>query len=45
MINFGRLWWSNGVYLQVTDLNHTDTVNDPYVYSHVWVRTVVGLSF
>ncbi|HTA18593.1 MAG TPA: hypothetical protein VK989_04840 [Polyangia bacterium] len=43
MMNFGRMWWSNGVYLQVTNLDHTQTTTD--AYGHLWVRTVVGLSF
>jgi hypothetical protein len=37
------MWWSNGVYLQVTNLDHPQQLDDPY--GHLWVRTVVGLSF
>jgi hypothetical protein len=43
MMNFGRMWWSNGVYLQVTNLDRTQQVDDPY--GHLWFRTIVGLSF
>ena len=48
MMNFGRLWWSNGIYLQVTNLGETQQQElagngDPF--GHVWARTIVGLSF
>jgi hypothetical protein len=47
LLNFGKLWWSSGVYLRLNDLKRSPTV-DPSVpadaYGVVWVRTVIGLS-
>jgi hypothetical protein len=43
MMNFGRLWWSNGVYLRVTDIDRATQTAD--AYGRFWVRTIVGLSF
>ena len=47
LFNFGKLWWSSGVYLRLNDLKRSATV-DPSVpadaYGVVWVRTTVGLS-
>jgi hypothetical protein len=43
MFNFGKLWWSTGVYLRATNFGHA---LQPGVdaFGTVWVRTVVGLS-
>lgn len=43
MLNFGKLWWSTGVYIRATDFNHS---LDPGVdsYGPIWVRTVIGLA-
>jgi hypothetical protein len=43
LVNFGRMWWSTGLYWQVTDIDQTLTPGDPY--GHFWARTIVGLSF
>jgi hypothetical protein len=42
MLNFGRIWWSSGVYLRVDDTAHTMDVGEPY--SRIWVRSVFGVS-
>ena len=41
MFDFGKLWWSTGVYLRVNDVERTAQVGDNY--GPVWARTVVGL--
>jgi hypothetical protein len=43
LLNFGKLWWSTGAYLRVTDFTHTTTVTDSF--GPVWFRMIVGLSF
>jgi hypothetical protein len=43
MANFGKLWWSTGVYLRATEVDRTVQLGD--AYGHVWARTIVGLSF
>jgi hypothetical protein len=43
LLNFGKLWWSTGAYLRVTDLSHALVLGDSF--GLVWVRTIVGLSF
>lgn len=40
-IDFGKLWWSAGVYV---DLNNTHDPQPNEVYGPVWVRTVLGLA-
>ena len=40
LVNFGKLWWSTGVYARVDDVNHTAVPGDNY--GPLWVRTVVG---
>jgi len=51
MINFGKLWWTTGAYLRVSDIDRGTTAPDAsngYVgdaYGRVWVRTVVGIGF
>ncbi|MDP9002277.1 MAG: hypothetical protein M3O46_19470 [Myxococcota bacterium] len=40
-VDFGKLWWSAGVYV---DLNNTQDPQPNEIYGPVWVRTVVGLS-
>jgi hypothetical protein len=44
MFNFGKLWWSSGVYGRVTEGD--STVPAPVVepFGVVWARTVIGLS-
>ena len=49
MMNFGRLWWSTGAYVRVTDFDRV--VQAPNgglpgdAYGHFWFRTIVGLPF
>jgi hypothetical protein len=41
MADFGKLWWSTGVYLRANDIDRTAQVGDNY--GPIWARTVVGL--
>ena len=43
MMNFGRLWWSNGVYVRVTDFDRAIGLGE--AYGPWWWRTIIGLSF
>jgi hypothetical protein len=43
LLNFGKLWWSTGAYLRVTDFNHVTLLTD--AFGPVWFRMIVGLSF
>jgi hypothetical protein len=43
MFNFGKLWWSTGAYLRLTDPGHSLDAGDRW--GRVWARTVVGLNF
>jgi hypothetical protein len=43
LFNFGKLWWSTGAYLRVTDFNHVTQLTDSF--GPVWFRMIVGLSF
>ena len=40
LLNFGKLWWSTGIYGRVTDVQHTMQPGDPY--GPVWGRTILG---
>lgn len=40
LVNFGKLWWSTGLYARVTEIDHTMQPGEPY--GPVWARTVVG---
>jgi hypothetical protein len=42
LLNFGKLWWSTGLYARVTDVNHSLQPGEPY--GPFWGRTIVGLS-
>jgi hypothetical protein len=42
MVNFGKLWWSSGIYYRASDVHREVAVGDNV--GHVWVRTVIGLS-
>ena len=42
LINFGRMWWSTGVYARLTDIDHTMQVGEPY--GPIWARTIVGFN-
>jgi hypothetical protein len=41
MFNFGKLWWSTGIYARLNDIDRTAQPLDDY--GPVWVRTVVGI--
>src|SRR5262249_27439170 len=43
LLNFGRLWWSTGIYGRVTEVDHAMQPGEPY--GPVWARTIVGLGF
>jgi hypothetical protein len=40
LFNFGKLWWSSGVYARVTETGHSMQPGDPY--GPIWARTVLG---
>lgn len=41
MFDFGKLWWSTGVYARVNDVDRVAQIYDNY--GLIWARTVVGL--
>lgn len=41
MLQFSKLWWSNGFYVRVTDRSHTLQPGEGF--GNVWFRTVIGL--
>jgi hypothetical protein len=41
LLQFGRLWWANGVYFRTTDRSHTLAPGESY--GNVWLRTVIGI--
>jgi hypothetical protein len=45
MANFGKLWWSVGAYVRVTDFGRTQRLDDNNPYGPFWFRTIVGLPF
>ncbi len=42
LFNFGKLWWSTGVYSRVTQIDHAMQPGEPY--GPIWIRTIIGLS-
>jgi hypothetical protein len=40
MYNFGKLWWSVGAYLRVSDMSHD--IQPGEVYGRVWIRSMIG---
>jgi hypothetical protein len=42
LFNFGKLWWSTGLYARVTDVDHAMQVGEPF--GPVWGRTIIGLT-
>jgi hypothetical protein len=42
LFNFGKMWWSTGVYARVTDIDHS--LQPGELYGPIWGRTVIGLS-
>jgi hypothetical protein len=45
MANFGKMWWSTGAYVRVTDFTRTQQLADNNPNGHFWFRTIVGLPF
>jgi hypothetical protein len=43
LLQFGKLWWTNGVYYRVSDTSHTQQIGESY--GKFWVRTVIGIEF
>ncbi|HEX7670355.1 MAG TPA: hypothetical protein VF395_12255 [Polyangiaceae bacterium] len=41
LLQFGPLWWTNGVYLRVSDFGHT--LQPAESYGNVWIRSVIGI--
>jgi hypothetical protein len=41
LFNFGKLWWSTGIYGRVTDVDHAMQPGEPY--GPFWGRTIIGL--
>jgi len=41
MVNFGKLWWSTGVYVRVDDLGRALQPAD--AFGPIWARTVIGV--
>ena len=42
MLDFGKAWWSFGVYARVTDVGYSLKPGDPF--GAVWGRSVIGLN-
>jgi hypothetical protein len=40
LLNLGRLWWSTGAYLRVSDFGHTLAPGESF--GKVWIRSMVG---
>jgi hypothetical protein len=49
MLDLGRMWWTTGVYLRVSNLDRAVAAPEPPVpgdaFGRFWVRTVIGLGF
>jgi hypothetical protein len=41
LLQFGRLWWSNGFYVRTTDRNHALVPGESF--GNYWLRTVIGI--
>jgi len=41
LLQFGRVWWTNGFYFRVSNLNHTLEAGEPW--GNVWLRSVIGV--
>jgi hypothetical protein len=44
ILQFGKIWWSNGIYAQVGKLR-TPAIGSGDPYGAVWFRTIVGINF
>ncbi len=42
LFNFGRIWWSTGVYVRLDDFARSLQPGD--AFGNVWVRTIIGVS-
>lgn len=40
LLQFGRLWWTTGVYLRVSDMSHTLRIGEGF--GNIWARTMLG---
>ena len=40
LYNFGKLWWSTGVYARITEASHDLQPGEPY--GRLWIRSVIG---
>ena len=40
MLNFGKLWWSTGIYARVSDVSYAMRPGDPF--GPVWGRVILG---
>jgi len=43
LFNFGKLWWSTGIYARVSQVDHVMLAGTES-YGPVWMRTIIGLS-
>jgi hypothetical protein len=43
MVNFGKVWWSTGVYVRFDDFGRSLQPGD--AFGPIWARTVVGVGF
>jgi hypothetical protein len=41
LLQFGKLWWTNGVYARVSDTSHSLQIGESF--GAIWVRTVIGI--
>jgi len=41
LLNFGRIWWSTGVYFRATDATHSMQPGEGF--GPIWARTIVGV--
>lgn len=41
LFNFGRIWWSSGLYFRLNEPARTQEPGD--AYGHLWLRTIIGL--
>ena len=41
LLNFGRVWWSNGLYFRASDVTREQEPGDGF--GHIWARTIIGL--
>jgi len=44
ILQFGKIWWSNGVYAHVDKLR-TPAVGSGDPYGALWFRTIIGINF